>query len=90
MREYERLVRNAIESFRGDVGRVPTTAEGLAVLTARPLSVPLWRGPYMLAAVKQDPWGNPYVYTTTDPKGVQFSLFSAGPDGVPNTTDDVR
>ena len=37
-----------------------------------------------------DPWGKDYQYTvpgTHNPKN--FDLFSPGPDGLPNTTDDI-
>jgi hypothetical protein len=45
----------ALDSFRQDVGRYPTTAEGLAALRARPPAVPAredgrrfgWDGPYL-------------------------------------------
>ncbi|HDH00448.1 MAG TPA: hypothetical protein ENG80_01395, partial [Nitrospirae bacterium] len=46
------------------------------------------RYPSSLEAVtkENDPWGKPYIYETTD-RG--FKLFSAGPDGVAQTKDDV-
>ncbi|HEC98097.1 MAG TPA: general secretion pathway protein GspG, partial [Nitrospirae bacterium] len=33
-----------------------------------------------------DPWGNRYVYLLT---GNGYRLFSAGPDGKPDTGDDI-
>ncbi len=33
-----------------------------------------------------DPWGNPYVYQVT---ADGFTLFSAGPDSIPRTKDDI-
>ncbi|HEB75016.1 MAG TPA: DUF4388 domain-containing protein [Nitrospirae bacterium] len=33
-----------------------------------------------------DPWGNPYVYQRT---GDGYRLFSSGPDGKPDTSDDI-
>lgn len=40
--------------------------------------------------LRPDPWGNPYIYTpATDPLKADFEVFSAGPDGIPGTEDDV-
>ena len=40
--------------------------------------------------VKNDPWGNAYIYTPpTDVLRADFEIFSAGPDGTPGTEDDV-
>ncbi len=41
--------------------------------------------------VRNDPWGNPYVYkvTTGGSGGGSYDIFSAGADGTPNTEDDV-
>lgn len=41
--------------------------------------------------LRNDPWGNPYVYTVTqDNSGSgSYQVFSSGPDGTPNTEDDV-
>lgn len=43
-----------------------------------------------LRELKNDPWGNPYLYKAgSDPKKMDFSVSSAGPDGAPGTADDV-
>lgn len=34
----------------------------------------------------RDPWGRPYVYNATQ---TGYVLFSAGPDGIPGTPDDI-
>jgi general secretion pathway protein G len=40
--------------------------------------------------LRNDPWGNPYVYKQGhNPKIMDFELYSAGPDGVPGSEDDV-
>jgi general secretion pathway protein G len=52
----------AIGLFEQDVGRYPTTDEGLQVLIQNP-QVSNWRGPYLQSAsIPPDPWGNPYRY----------------------------
>lgn len=40
--------------------------------------------------LRKDPWGNDYIYKPgTDTKKVDYAIISAGPDGAPNTPDDV-
>src|SRR6266571_3252413 len=47
----------ALEQFRIDVGRLPTTEEGLAALDVAPPGMQNWEGPYLKKAVPLDPWG---------------------------------
>ena len=56
------LIENALDSFRLDVGRYPTTEEGLRVLWENPGNIEGWDGPYLPKPVKEDPWGHPYIY----------------------------
>lgn len=43
-----------------------------------------------LRELRPDPWGNPYIYVPpTDILKADYQIFSAGPDGIPNTDDDV-
>src|SRR4029453_8963223 len=50
----------ALDTFRLDVGRYPTTQEGLSALNARPSSTDRWDGPYLKTQVPLDPWSRPY------------------------------
>jgi len=70
----------ALDQFRLDVGRYPTTEEGLAALVTRPGDEPRWQGPYLRRGVPLDPWGRAYVYRSPSASGVPFELFSAGKD----------
>lgn len=82
----------ALQQFRADIGRYPSTDEGLAALVAPPQGIHGWRGPYV-DHLTNDPWGNPYVYHHDDPfdlTGERFELFSCGPDGKEGTRDDIR
>jgi general secretion pathway protein G len=72
----------AIDQFRLDIGRYPTTEEGLAVLIAKPINLPKWEGPYLTKSVPVDPWGNPYVYKAPGSHG-DYDLLSYGKDGRP-------
>ena len=46
----------ALDQFRIDVGRYPTTEEGLQVLIVAPSNEPNWGGPYLKKGVPPDPW----------------------------------
>ena len=70
----------ALDQFRLDVRRYPSTEEGLEALMVKPSNVANWAGPYLKKAVPSDPWGRQYVYRTPGTKG-EFDLFSYGRDG---------
>lgn len=72
----------ALEQYRLDVGRFPTTEQGLAALMTRPNNEPKWSGPYLKKAVPPDPWGMPYVYKSPGEHG-EFDLSSLGKDRRP-------
>lgn len=81
-----RLLRGAVETFRLEVGRIPSESEGLAVLYTPPAderSRARWRGPYLDEQVPSDPWGNPYQYAIPGRDGLPFALYSLGADGKP-------
>jgi general secretion pathway protein G len=80
----------ALEIFETDLGRYPTTAEGLDYLVRNRTGDTLWRGPY-IERRPLDPWGHAYIYLCLGVENpTSFDLFSAGPDGVPGTRDDVK
>lgn len=72
----------ALDNFRLDNGRYPTSEEGLAALLNKPASAPKWNGPYLKKDVPLDPWGNPYAYRSPGSRG-DFDLLSLGKDGRP-------
>jgi general secretion pathway protein G len=80
-------IAKALDQYRLDVGRYPTTEQGLAALNARPGSEPKWDGPYLSKALPNDPWGRPYQYRSPGEHG-EYDLFSFGRDGQPGGTDD--
>lgn len=89
-----RMLRGAVETFRLEVGRLPTAEEGLDALMKAPAderAKARWRGPYLDEAVPADPWGNPYKYSMPGRDGMPFALYSLGADGKPggeaNDTD---
>lgn len=77
----------ALDQFRLDVGRYPTTQEGLGALVSRPPDAAKWSGPYLKKAAPNDPWGRPYIYRSPGGKG-DFELLSLGKDGAPGGTSE--
>ena len=80
-------IEKALEQYRLDVGRYPTTEMGLAALLERPANEPKWEGPYLKKAVPNDPWGRPYLYKAPGERG-EFDLISYGKDGQPGGTGE--
>ena len=72
----------SLDQFRLDVGRYPSTEQGLAVLVAKPADEPKWAGPYLSKALPKDPWGNDYQYRSPGEHG-EYDLLSLGKDGRP-------
>lgn len=77
----------ALDSYRLDNGRYPTTEQGLEALWTEPTLEPRptnWRGPYLRKAVPLDPWDRPYIYVSPgelNPMG--YDLLTYGADGAP-------
>ena len=75
-------IDKALELFKLDVGRFPTTEEGLAALTTRPATVSSgWAGPYLKGALPSDPWARPYRYQLAANGAIE--ILSLGADGAP-------
>lgn len=74
-------LEKSLELFKLDVGRFPTTKEGLDALTTKPGSVAGWNGPYIKGAVPMDPWGKPYVFNSPAAAG-GLEIVTLGADGV--------
>jgi len=72
----------ALQQFRLDVGRYPTTEEGLQALMAKPANLNKWAGPYLEKGVPMDPWGHAYVYASPGEHG-DIDVSSMGRDGRP-------
>jgi len=75
-------LEGALQLFSFDIGRYPTSGEGLDALIRNPGNLESWRGPYLgKSELPKDPWGKLYVYRYPGQHG-DFDLFSYGPDGV--------
>lgn len=78
----------ALDAYRLDTGRFPTTQQGLAALVVRPADESKWNGPYLQKAVPPDPWGAAYVYRSPGQDGSDYDLLSLGKDGQPGGEAD--
>jgi general secretion pathway protein G len=77
-----------LDLFKLDVGRYPSSDEGLLVLVEGGDAIPGWNGPYLRKKrVPLDPWNNEYVYAIPG-QGYDFDLLSLGADGEPEGSGD--
>lgn len=79
----------ALDQYRIDTGRYPTSEQGLSALTQMPTDEPKWAGPYLLKKVPVDPWGRPYLYKSPGDNG-EYDLYSLGKDGQLGGTKDAQ
>ena len=78
----------SLDTYRLDVGRYPTSEEGLAALMSAPQGAGAkWNGPYLKKGVPQDPWGNAYQYRAPGSKS-EYEIVSLGKDGQPGGSGD--
>lgn len=78
----------ALQLYRIDVGRYPTTSEGLRALIQPSGSVASWNGPYLAKReLPRDPWGHEYQYRSPG-QGGDFDITSLGADNQPGGTGE--
>jgi len=74
----------ALDAYRLDNGRYPSTEQGLGALWEKPTLDPPenWKAPYLRKPVPLDPWGRPYVYLFPgQANALGYDLVSYGADG---------
>ncbi len=74
---------SALKLYRLDIGRYPTSEQGLKALIAKPSEEPIptnWKMGGYLDRLPNDPWGKPYQYLNPGLKG-EMDVFSFGADG---------
>ena len=76
------LFETSLDTYRLDVGKYPTTEQGLMALRVKPSGVEKWDGPYLPKDVPPDPWGKPYVYKSPGEHG-DCDIIALGADGMP-------
>jgi len=91
-----KTIEDALEFFKTDIGRYPTTDEGLEALRDKSQLqddelAKKWLKPYLKKGELKDPWGNEYNYVCPGQKNEDgFDLWSNGPDGQEGTDDDIK
>ncbi|MBZ6379794.1 type II secretion system protein GspG [Pacificimonas flava] len=73
------LIDQALQLYRINNRRYPTTAQGLAALEAEGA----------LRRLPDDPWGQPYQYQYPGTRGGEYDVFSLGADGQPGGEDEA-
>jgi general secretion pathway protein G len=74
-------LQTSLDLFLLDVGRYPTSQEGLEALVQKPGGLDQWHGPYVSKANSLiDPWGHPYVYHQPGQQ-TDYDLYSFGSEG---------
>lgn len=75
-------IGNALDMYKLDNNRYPTTDQGLRALVEKPTDARNWNPAGYLSGSKvpQDPWGNDYIYLSPGIDG-PYDLLSYGADG---------
>ena len=85
--QVERL-GGVLDLYHLDMGRYPTTEEGLQALVEPPSNAERWAGPYLKKADSLiDPWGRPYEYRSPGEHG-DYDLYTLGADGQEGGDDE--
>lgn len=81
-----RVIENALERYKLDNYRYPTTEQGLQALVTRPTTPPIpenWKPGGYLKELPEDPWGRPYQYLGPRDTGGRPRIFTLGADHRP-------
>lgn len=81
-RQDIRQVETALNIYRLDNYRYPTTDEGLQALVTNPgqAAAPNWQRGGYLKSIPLDPWRRPYHYLNPGQHG-EFDIYTLGADG---------
>jgi general secretion pathway protein G len=75
-------ISQSLDLFKLELGRYPTTQEGLQALVAAPPGLANWAGPYWKkSTAPKDPWSHEYKYAAPGTHGA-YDIISLGADGV--------
>lgn len=80
-----KTLQGALNLYKLDNQRYPTTEQGLQALVTKPTSGPAangWKAGGYIDKLPNDPWGNPYQYLSPGIHG-EVDVFSYGADGQP-------
>lgn len=76
-----RTIESALNLYRLDNHKYPSSDEGLQALVTNPgeSSAPNWK--QQLRSLPKDPWQNVYLYQYPSQRGGDFDVFTYGADG---------
>jgi general secretion pathway protein G len=77
-----RAIETALDLYKLDNFRYPTTDQGLEALVERPTTPPIpnnWKQAGYLKRLPMDPWGNPYRYLSPGRNG-EYDIYTLGAD----------
>jgi len=80
-----RSIQTALDLYRLDNFKYPTTEQGLQALVTQPVdpTITNYRAGGYLPSLPKDPWNNPYVYVSPGADGRDYDIISYGRDGKP-------
>jgi general secretion pathway protein G len=74
-------IGQGLDLFKLEIGRYPTSQEGLQALMTAPSGVSNWNGPYLKRnTVPKDPWSNEYKYVSPGDQNRPYDIVSFGSD----------
>jgi general secretion pathway protein G len=82
-------ISEALDEFKKEAGRYPTTEEGLQALVTPPGSLAAVTSA-KLDSIPLDPWQGRYVYRSPGHQGEKFELLCTGPSGEEGNADNIR
>lgn len=79
-----RAYGTALNLFRLDNFKYPTTEQGLKALVQQPndASIRNWKPGGYVDSVRKDPWGNDYHYAYPGTHGKEYDLYTLGADNL--------
>lgn len=74
-------IGQGLDLFKLEIGRYPTSQEGLQALMVAPSGVSNWNGPYLKkSSVPKDPWATEYKYVSPGDQNRPYDIISLGSD----------
>jgi general secretion pathway protein G len=80
-----RAIQTALDLYRLDNFKYPTTEQGLQALVTQPTdpTITNYRSGGYLSSLPKDPWNSPYQYVSPGANGRDYDIISYGRDGKP-------
>lgn len=75
-----KAIESALNLYRLDNYRYPSTDQGLQALVSKPAQASNWKQGGYLDRLPKDPWNRDYVYMSPGSKG-EVDIYSLGADG---------